>query len=173
VNNVGSIGKATFFLDLEPERWEQAFWLNLFPTFNATHAVLPKMVERRDGAIVSIASDATFGEPRMSDYGPMKAGVLAFSRIIAKEFGRFGIRANSICPGLVLPEPDAIGEHILRAGDVGFGEREVDNITSSIPLRRRPEATDLAAAVAMLAPERARMLTGQLLSVSGGFAMPR
>jgi 2-hydroxycyclohexanecarboxyl-CoA dehydrogenase len=173
VNNVGWNGRAEFFLDLPPERWEQAFRLNLFPTFNATRAVLPGMVERRDGSIVSISSDAGFGEFRMGDYGPMKAGVMAFMRTIAKEYGRYGIRANSVCPGLVLPEPDAIGEESLWRQDIGMGEREVANITAGIPLRRRSEAVDIAWAVLMLSSAQARQLTGQVLSVSGGFAMPR
>lgn len=173
VNNVGWNGKAQFFLDLPPERWEQAFRLNLFPTFNATRAVLPAMVERRAGAIVSISSDAGFGEFRMGDYGPMKAGVMAFMRTIAKEYGRYGIRANSVCPGLVIPEPETIGQDSLWQQDIGMGEREVANITSGIPLRRRSEAVDIAWTVVYLASAQARQLTGQVLSVSGGFAMPR
>ena len=173
VNNVGWNGRAQFFLDLPPERWEQAFRLNLFPPLNATRAVLPGMVERRSGAIVSISSDAAFGEYRMADYGAMKAGVLAFTRTIAREYGRFGIRANAVCPGLVIPEAEAIGEGSLWNADIGFGTREIENIEANIPLRRRPEALDIAAAVAFLASEPARMLTGQVLSVSGGFAMPR
>lgn len=173
VNNVGWNGRATFFLDLEPERWEQAYRLNLFPTFNATRAVLARMVERRDGSIVSISSDAGFGEPRMGDYGPMKAGVMAFMRVIAKEYGRYGIRANSVCPGLVIPNPDDIGEQSLWQQDIGMGESQVKNITDGIPLRRRSEAVDIAWTVLMLSAAQARQLTGQVLSVSGGFAMPR
>ena len=173
VNNVGWNGPARFFLDLGPQRWDQAYRLNLFPTFNATHAILPRMVERRDGSIVSISSDAGFGEFRMGDYGPMKAGVMAFMRVIAKEYGRYGIRANSVCPGLVIPDPDDIGEQSLWQQDIGMGEREVANITSGIPLRRRSEAIDIAWAVLMLSAAQARQLTGQVLSVSGGFAMPR
>ncbi len=173
VNNVGWNGRAQFFLELEPERWEQAYRLNLFPTFNATRAVLPRMVERRDGSIVSISSDAGFGEVRMGDYGPMKAGIMAFMRVIAKEYGRYGIRANSVCPGLVIPDPDDIGEQSLWQQDIGMGERQVENITNSIPLRRRSEAMDIAWSVVMLSAVQARQLTGQVLSVSGGFAMPR
>src|SRR5882724_4816502 len=69
VNNVGWTGRAQFFLDVPPERWQRVFELNLGSTFSVTHAVLPHMVERRDGAVVSITSDAAWGEPRQSDYG--------------------------------------------------------------------------------------------------------
>jgi 2-hydroxycyclohexanecarboxyl-CoA dehydrogenase len=173
VNNVGWNGRAAFFLDLPPGRWEQAYRLNLVPTFNATRAVLPKMVERRSGAIVSIASDAGFGEFRMGDYGPMKAGVMAFSRTIAKEYGRYGIRSNAVCPGLVIPEEDAIGPGSLWQAEIGFGDKEINDMEKAIPLRRRPEAEDVASTVTFLASAKARMLTGQVVSVSGGFAMPR
>ncbi len=173
VNNVGWNGKAEFFLNLTPERWNQAFQLNLFSTFNVTHAVLPGMVERRNGAVVSIASDAGFGEFRMADYGAMKAGVMAFSRTIAKEYGRYGIRANTVAPGLVIPPPDAIGEGSLWKIDIGMGPKEIQNIEAGIPTRRRSEAVDIAWSVLFLASDRARQLTGQLVSVSGGLAMPR
>lgn len=173
VNNVGWNGKAEFFLGLTPERWNKAYQLNLFSTFNVTHAVLPGMVERRGGAVVSIASDAGFGEFRMSDYGAMKAGVMAFSRTIAKEYGRYGIRSNAVAPGLVIPEAEAIGEGSLWREDIGMGPKEVQNIESGIPLRRRSEAVDIAWSVAFLASDRARQLSGQIVSVSGGFAMPR
>ena len=173
VNNVGWNGPAEFFLDLSPERWDQAYRLNLFPTFNATHAVLGAMVERRSGSIVSVASDAGFGEFRMSDYGAMKSGVMAFSRTIAKEYGRYGIRSNTVCPGLVIPVEEDIGEHSLWTQDINMGEREIENITSGIPLRRRSEAIDIAWSVVFLASDQARQLSGQVLSVSGGFAMPR
>ena len=131
------------------------------------------MVERRAGAIVSIASDAGFGEFRMGDYGPMKAGVMAFSRTIAKEYGRYGVRSNAVCPGLVIPEPDAIGEGSLWNAEIGFGDKQIRDMEAAIPLHRRPEATDIASAVTYLASDKARMLTGQVVSVSGGFAMPR
>jgi NAD(P)-dependent dehydrogenase (short-subunit alcohol dehydrogenase family) len=173
VNNVGWNGPAEFFLNLTPERWEQAFRLNMFPTLNATRAALPAMVERRDGSIVSISSDAGFGEFRMADYGAMKAGVMSFTRTIAKEYGRYGIRANTVCPGLVIPEPGDIGEQSLWQQDIGMGEREVANIESGTPLRRRSTAIDIANTVVYLASEPARQLTGQVLSVSGGFHMPR
>lgn len=173
VNNVGWNGKAEFFLGLTPDRWQKAYELNLFSTFNVTQPVLARMVERRAGSIVSIASDAGFGEFRMADYGAMKAGVLAFTRTIAKEYGRYGIRANAVAPGLVIPAADDIGEGSLWKADIGMGPKEIQNIESGIPLRRRSEAVDIAWSVLFFASERARQLTGQVVSVSGGFQMPR
>ena len=173
VNNVGWNGPAHFFLDIPIERWEQSYRLNFLPTLNATHAVLPQMVARRAGSIVSISSDAGFGEFRMAEYGAMKAGVMSFMRTIAKEYGRYGIRANSVCPGLVIPPPENIGEGSLWQQDIGFGEREIANMEASSALRRRSEAVDIANSVLFLASAPARQLTGQVLSVSGGFQMPR
>lgn len=173
VNNVGWNGKAEFFLSLTPDRWQKAYELNLFSTFSVTQPVLARMVERRTGSIVSIASDAGFGEFRMADYGAMKAGVLAFTRTIAKEYGRYGIRANAVAPGLVIPADDDIGDGSLWKADIGMGPKEIKNIESGIPLRRRSEAIDVAWSVLFLASERARQLTGQVVSVSGGFQMPR
>lgn len=173
VNNVGWNGPAEFFLDLSPQRWEQAYRLNFFPTLNATRAVLPAMVQRREGAIVSISSDAGFGEFRMADYGGMKAAVMSFTRTIAKEYGRYGIRANTVCPGLVIPEEGTIGAHSLWQTDIKMGESQIRNIEAGIPLRRRSEAIDIAWSVVFLASAQARQLSGQVLSVSGGFAMPR
>ena len=173
VNNVGWNGKAEFFLSLSPERWQKSFDLNLFSTFNVSHAVLGGMVARRNGVIISIASDAGFGEFRMADYGAMKAGVMAFTRTIAKEYGRYGVRANAVAPGLVIPQAEAIGAGSLWNIDIGMGEKEIQNIESDTPTRRRSEAVDIAWSVLFLASDRARQLTGQVVSVSGGFAMPR
>ena len=73
----------------------------------------------------------------------------------------------------MLPEPDAIGEGSLWQADIGFGDKQIADMEKSTPLRKRPEAIDIANAVAWLASEPARMLTGQVVSVSGGFNMPR
>lgn len=173
VNNVGWNGRQDFFLGLGAGRWEQSFRRNLFPTFAMTHAVLPYMVERCGGAIVSISSDAAFGEVRVADYGAMKAGILAFSRAIAKEYGRYGIRSNAVMPGMIIPDEHDIGAGSYWAVDTGVGAKEIADIESRIPLRRRSEARDVAWSTAFLASDRARQLTGQLVSVSGGYAMPR
>ena len=76
-------------------------------------------------------------------------------------------------PGLVIPEPGSIGEMSLWQHDIKMSEAQIRNIEASSPMRTRPEARDIASAVAYLASPQARMLTGQVLSVSGGFNMPR
>ena len=170
--SAGTAGPA-FFLDLPPERWEQAFRLNLFPTLNATRAVLPRMVERRAGAIVSISSDAGFGEFRMGDYGPMKAGVMAFSRTIAKEYGRYGIRSNAVCPGLVIPAATPSATAACGRPTSGSATRR------SATWRRRSRCASVRRPTTSpppwptWRPRQARMLTGQVVSVSGGFSTCR
>ncbi len=173
VNNVGWNGRQEFFLELGPERWEKSYRLNLFSVFALTQEILPGMVERRAGAIVSVSSDAAFGDYRVADYGAMKAGVLSFTRSIAKEYGRYGVRANAVTPGMVIPDPADIGEGSLWSIDTGLGPAQIEDIEARTPLRRRTEATDVASTVLFLASERARQLTGQVISVSGGFQMPR
>jgi 2-hydroxycyclohexanecarboxyl-CoA dehydrogenase len=183
VNNVGWTGRAQFFLEIPPERWARTFALNLGSTFSVTRAVLPRMVERREGVVISLSSDAAWGEPRMGDHGAMKAGILGFTRGLAKEYRGFGIRFNAVSPGLVIPQAsDAIGEGSVWSLCTGsdpstvsadFGEREIRSIEAGIPLRRRSTAQDVAWSVVFLASAWARQLTGQVFCASGGFGMPR
>ena len=173
VNNVGWNGRQHFFLELDAGRWNRSYRLNLFSVLGMTRRVLPGMVERCSGSIINIASDAAFGDYRVSDYGAMKAGVLSFTRSIAHEYGRYGVRVNAVSPGMVLPERSEIGEGSLWAEDTGLGPTQIINIEARTPLRRRTQAADVASAVVFLASSRARQLTGQVLSVSGGFQMPR
>lgn len=173
VNNVGWSGRLGYFLSIEPERWDKAYRLNLLPTFNMTRQVLPMMVEQRGGAIVSVASDAGFGMTHTSEYGAMKAGVMSFSRSIAIEYGRYGIRSNAVAPGLVIPKPEDMGGASFWNEGIGYTEKEIGALEAQVPMRERPTAEDVAAAAVFLASEPARMLSGQVLSVSGGFMMPR
>lgn len=173
VNNIGWSGRLGFFLNIEPERWDKAYRLNLLPTLIMTRAVLPAMMEQRSGAIVSIASDAGFGMQHVSDYGAMKAGVMAFSRSIAAEYGGFGVRSNIVAPGLVMPRPEDIGTGSFWNEGIGYGEKELAQVKEHAPLKMLPSADDIAASVVFLASAPARALTGQVISVSGGYQMPR
>ena len=103
VNNVGwTIDR--LFLDKPREEYEKEVAVNLWSPINCIHAVLPHMIERQAGAIVSISSDAgRMGEYREAVYSACKGGVIALSKAIARETGRYGLRLNVVCPGLIVP----------------------------------------------------------------------
>jgi NAD(P)-dependent dehydrogenase (short-subunit alcohol dehydrogenase family) len=173
VTNVG-YNHPDFFLNTPPETWDPLLSVNLTAVMAATRAVLPTMVEQGGGAIVSTASTAAFGEPRQGVYAAAKAGVVAFIRTIALEYGRHGVRANLVAPGLTLPEDaTTLGEQSLwRERESVMNAAQVDYVVKSTPLRRLPQAEDIANAVGFLSSERAaRQITGQLITVAGGFAM--
>jgi NAD(P)-dependent dehydrogenase (short-subunit alcohol dehydrogenase family) len=172
VANVGA-NRPAFFLDTPEEDWTQLVELNLMSCMTCTRAVLPHMIEQRSGAIVATTSTAAFGEPRQSVYAGAKAGVIGFVRTIAQEYGRFGIRANLVAPGLVVPERSAIGAGSLWQDRAAImNDSQIDYVRKGTPLRRLSSAEDIARSVLFLASERAaRQLTGQLITVAGGFAM--
>lgn len=155
--------------------WQRTYDVNLFAAIECVQAVIPSMRDAGSGAIVTIASDAAFGEIRQGVYGSSKAALVALTRTVAKEHGRHGIRANAVCPGLVIPEgPQAVGSTSLWAGgqDAIFDDRQVEHMLKATPLRRLSTAQDVAACVVWIASSAARQVTGQVLSISGGYAMP-
>jgi NAD(P)-dependent dehydrogenase (short-subunit alcohol dehydrogenase family) len=172
VNNVGWTESA-FFLEHEPRRWERTWALNLRPALACTHAALAHMRARQAGNVVSIASDAAFGEARQSDYGAMKAGVVTLTKALAREFGRYGIRLNAVAPGLVPPDDRGdLGAHSMWRS-AQFNDDQLAAIRRGTPLGRFSTPRDVAQAVLFFASEvTGRQLTGQVLSVSGGAHMP-
>jgi NAD(P)-dependent dehydrogenase (short-subunit alcohol dehydrogenase family) len=173
VTNVG-YNHPDFFLRTDPSTWDDLLAVNLTAVMACTRAVLPAMVEQSHGAIVATASTAAFGEQRQSVYAAAKAGVVAFMRTIALEYGRNGVRANLVAPGLTLPEdPSTLGEESLwRNREAIMNDAQVDYVLRNTPLRRLPKAEDIANAVTFLASDRvSRQITGQLIAVAGGFAM--
>jgi len=176
VNNAGWSVPAFVAEDRDRTRWQRLVEVNLFATMECTRAAIEPMRAQGGGSIVTIASDAAFGQVRQGMYGATKAAQVALARTVAKEHGRHGIRSNVVCPGLVVPEgPEAIGERSLWAdgADTVFDESQVDSIVKALPLRRLTTAADVANTVVFLSSEVAsRQITGQLLSVSGGFVMP-
>lgn len=163
-----------FFLETPPESWDTLLHWNLSATMSCTRAVLPAMVAQQRGSIVATASTAAFGEPRQSVYAAAKAGVVAFIKTIALEYGRYGIRANLVAPGLVIPdERDTIGaESIWNDRQSIMNDAQTAYVVRGTPLRRLSIAADIANSVLFLASDATgRQLTGQMLTVSGGFAM--
>lgn len=176
VNNAGISIPGFVAEHTDRAQWQRMFDVNLFAAVECTQAVLPHLKESGAGSIVYIASDAAFGEIRQAVYGASKAGIVALARTVAREHGRHGVRSNAVCPGLVVPEgPEAVGASSLWAGgqDAIFNDRQVDHMLKATPLRRLTTAADVAATTVWLAsPAAARQVTGQVLSVSGGYAMP-
>jgi NAD(P)-dependent dehydrogenase (short-subunit alcohol dehydrogenase family) len=173
VTNVG-FNHPDFFLKTPPESWDTLLAVNLTSVMACVRAALPAMVEQGHGAIVSTASTAAFGEPRQGVYAAAKAGVVAFIRTIALEYGRHGVRANLVAPGLTLPDdPSAVGDQSLwRDRESVMNDAQVDYVVKNTPLRRLPKSQDIANAVSFLASDAAAaLITGQLITVAGGFAM--
>lgn len=162
--------------DTDRARWQKLVEVNLFGAIAATQAALGPMVEARAGSLVYVASEAAFGQIRQAVYGSTKAAVIALARTTAREHGRHGIRANIVCPGLVVPDgPDAVGANSLwSVGETNvFNDKQREFLLKDTPLRRLTSAEDIANTVLWLASENAsRQVTGQLVAVSGGYTMP-
>jgi len=174
VNNVGW----TFdrlFMEKPREEWEKEIQLNLWSTINCTRAVLGTMVETGKGSVVNIGSDAgRMGEFREAVYGAAKAGVIAMAKSLAREYGRAGVRFNTVCPGTTMPDSDEeIGEHSIWAtGMKDWNTPDMrERIAKAYPLRRIGRPEDIADAVLFIASDRSGFITGQTLSVSGGYTM--
>jgi len=176
VNNAGWSVPGFLTEDTDRSRWQRLVEVNFFGAIHATQAVIPTMKEAGRGSIVFVASEAAFGQIRQAVYGGTKAAVVALARTTAREHGRHGIRANIVCPGLVIPESeDAVGDRSLWSvgQDNVFDSKQIDFLLKDTPLRRLTTAEDVANAVVWLSSERAaRQVTGQLFTVSGGYTMP-
>jgi 2-hydroxycyclohexanecarboxyl-CoA dehydrogenase len=175
VNNVGWT-KDRLFIEKTREEWEREIQLNLWGMINCTRAVLDGMIARKSGAIVSLGSDAgRMGEFREGVYGACKAGVMALSKSIAREVGRYGIRLNVVCPGMTVPAPDEeVGELSMwntPENRAWMTDEMQARIAKAYPLRRVGRSEDVAGAVVFLASDAASFITGQTLSVSGGYTM--
>jgi 2-hydroxycyclohexanecarboxyl-CoA dehydrogenase len=165
--NVAGWDRFVPFVDTTPELWDRVIDVNYRGTLNTVHAVLPAMIERERGRIVSVASDAArVGSSLESVYAGAKGAVISFSKSVAREVARHGITVNVVCPGPT-DTPMIRG----MAEDLGSGERFVDALTRAIPMRRLATPADIAPAIAFLASDGAAFITGQTLSVSGGLTM--
>ena len=165
--NVAGWDRFVAFVDTTPEFWDQIIDINYRGTLNTVHAVLPGMIERQRGRIVSVASDAArVGSSLESIYAGAKGAVISFSKSVAREVAKHGITVNVVCPG-------PTDTPLIRgmADELGSGERFVEALTRAIPMRRLATPDDIAPAIVFLASGDAGFITGQTLSVSGGLTM--
>jgi len=173
VNNAALLLCHELYIDTDPGKCDREIKVVLYGTMNCTRAVLPGMIERKFGKIVNIVTDsARVGHERQCNYSAAKGGVISFTKSIAKEVGRHNINVNAVSPGAT-NSPMRAG--MLRAmtekiGEAKVAERE-EKVKRAYALRRLGEPEDIANTVAFLASSAARHITGQVLSVNGGFAM--
>jgi len=158
VNNAG-ISKDNLLLRMSPEQWDDVIKVNLNSVFYMTKQVIKPMMKARSGAIINMSSViGEMGNAGQSSYAASKAGIIGFTKSVAKELGSRNIRCNAIAPGFV--ETDMTS--YLKEGDAG------EKYKAGIPLGRFASAEDIANTTLFLASNMGSYITGQTLSVCGG-----
>jgi 3-oxoacyl-[acyl-carrier protein] reductase len=160
VNNAGIAGRAAPLWEQTDADWQQILAINLTGVFNCCRAVIQHMRERKYGRIVNIASIAgKEGNPNMTGYSSTKAGVIGFTKSLAKEVATDGICVNSVAPAVVQTR-------ILDQ----LTEAQIEYMTQRIPMRRTGKPEEIAAVVHFLASPDCSFVTGQCYDASGGRA---
>ena len=160
-NNAG-ITRDTLLLRMKEEDWDAVLDTNLASVFRLSKAVLRGMMKARKGRIVSITSIVGLtGNPGQANYAAAKAGILGFTKSLAREVGSRGITVNAVAPGF-------IDTDMTRA----LAEAQRAALNTQIPLGRLGQAADIAAAVAFLCSPDGAYITGETLHVNGGMYMP-
>ncbi len=159
VNNAG-ITRDTLLLRMKPEDWQAVIDLNLTGVFLCTRAVSKIMLKQRSGRIINIASvSGLMGNPGQANYSAAKAGVIGFTKTVAKELAPRGVTANAVAPGFIATD---------MTGDLP----NADDILKYIPLGRFGQADEVAGLVRFLAADpAAAYITGQVMNVDGGMVM--
>jgi NAD(P)-dependent dehydrogenase (short-subunit alcohol dehydrogenase family) len=163
VNNAGLIPGGTL-AETPPEVWERAFAVNVRGVYNCCHVLLPHMLERQSGVIVSVASAAGLvGIPNRAAYCATKGAIVTLTKALAIDHVRDGIRVNCVCPGTAdTPHVQAV---IARSEDP---ERTRANLIERQPIGRLAEPAEIAKAIAYLASDDAAYITGTALVIDGG-----
>ena len=161
VNNAGVVISERF-VNSTPEQWAKQIDVDLYGTIHTCHAVAPHMVKQNGGRMITLAGDSSrVGENGIAIAAAARAGGIALMKSLAKELGRNNVTANAISLGLI--ETSHSNAEFLAANR--------EKIVKQYPLRRIGAPTDVAPTVAFLASDAAGWITGQVLSVNGGFCM--
>jgi meso-butanediol dehydrogenase / (S,S)-butanediol dehydrogenase / diacetyl reductase len=171
VNNAG-VSKSVPFVELDEAEWDRVNDVNAKGVFLTTRAVVPQMIERRSGAIVSIAS--MVGKeaiPLFVHYCASKFAVIGLTQGLAKELARYDIRVNAVCPGVVrTPLWEPLLDQLAATKEISR-DQAWQEFVDGIPLGRPQEPEDIGEVVAFLASERAHNMTGQGVNVTGGMQL--
>lgn len=160
VNNAG-VAEQVLFTDITDSQWQKMIGVNLTGAFNCCRRALPYMINEKNGSIINIAS--MWGEVGASmevHYSASKAGLIGLTKALAKEVGLSGIRVNAVSPGVVLTDMM-----------VSFENEVKDSLREETPLNKLGSAEDIAEAVAFIASDKASFITGQVISVNGGYVI--
>lgn len=157
INNAG-ITKDTLMLRMSESHWDDVMEVNLKSVFNMTKQILRPMLKNRAGSIINMSSVVgVFGNAGQANYAASKAGIIGFTKSIAKEIGSRGIRCNAIAPGFIATEMTD-----------ELDDKTRDAYLNNIPLKRFGQAEEVAEACVFLASDRSQYISGQVLSVCGG-----
>ncbi len=163
--NVAGWDRIAPFVDTTEAFWDKVIAINFRGILATCHAVLPSMIARKSGVIVNVASEAgRAGSSGEAVYSGAKGAVIAFSKAVAREVARYGIRVNVVAPGLT-------DTPLLQAIVAEGNEKLVSAIVKATPLQRLARPEEVADAVVFLASEKASFVTGQTVSVGGGLTM--
>jgi 2-hydroxycyclohexanecarboxyl-CoA dehydrogenase len=167
VNNAG-IAEDDFFTKTDEALWDRVIAVNLRGVLAVTHGVLQGMHERGGGSIVNVASEAgRVGSQMSTVYSATKAGVIGFTKALAKESARFHVRVNAVAPGPIdTPMLQVAPNHLGP-----LGERFVRGMVAATAMRRPGKPEEVAATIAYLASDDASFVTGETIGVSGGLGM--
>jgi 3-oxoacyl-[acyl-carrier protein] reductase len=161
VNNA-AITRDTLLLRMKPDDWDQVITTNLTSVFRLSKACLKRMMKERRGRIINLTSVVgVTGNPGQANYAAAKAGILGFTKSLAKEIASRGITVNAVAPGF-------IDTDMTRA----LSEEQRTELLSHIPMGRLGSAADVAATVLFLASDSAGYITGETLHINGGMYMP-
>src|SRR5690606_28408888 len=154
-------------LETEPKLWDQLIAVNLTGALNMHHVVLPKMVAAGGGKVINVASDAArVGSSGESVYAACKAGLVGFSKTVARELATKNVCLNVVCPG---PTDTALLKGVAETAP--NPEKLLEAFRNAVPMKRLAQPEDYPGIIALLASDDANFITRQVISVSGGLTM--